>query len=486
MNYRSIWLLMFMTCWSISEKRMAIVIPSYNNQEWYQKNLDSVFSQNYENWHIIYIDDCSGDKTGELVLEYVKQKNMEHKVTVIINPHRKGALANHYRAVHMCDDWEIVCQLDGDDWFAHDDVLKRLNEIYEDKNIWTTYGSFMGWPTNAMGYSKQLAPEVVEKRLFRETYWTPGQLRTFYAWLFKKIKLEDLLWDHWDESYGRFYPAASDLAFSYPLMEMAGKHYKFIDEIIYIHNVATQINDFKVHRLPQIIASHTLLHKRKYEPLEKAPDQVKKAHRPEAKKVDVIIFSFDPAVSIDPLIESCRASMVGMHKLFSVDVATSSITEYDDVQGPITRKYETLKSLFLKELHNWWKSSEYVLFLDAHMKIAKDFNMVSYIELMEKTQGYAYFPALRVSTMMKNSPFTMLDDKICAWKLCYLERQWMRGPAYFNVLMHKKSIRDRITFLDDELIKNNLLKNVFEPGMLMIQDGTISRIGLCGVTQNLV
>lgn len=486
MNYRIIWLFIFMTCLPIPEKKMVLVIPSYNNAEWYQKNLDSVFSQNYSNWRIIYIDDCSADGTGELVREYVKKNNKEDQVTVIINTHRKGALANHFRAVHMCEDWEIVCQLDGDDWFAHNDVLKYLNEVYEDENVWTTYGSFMRWPTNAMGYSKQLAPEVVEKRLFRETYWTPGQLRTFYAWLFKKIKLEDLLWDNSDDFYGKFYPAASDLAFSYPLMEMAGKHFKFIDQIIYIHNVQTQINDFKVNRIPQIVASHILLHKRKYEPLDKVPAKKANTSRPEAKKVDVILFSVDPAVDINLLVESCKTTIVGLNKLFSVDLPTCSITEYDPVNGPVVRKYDTLKTLFLKELHNWWKSSEYVLFLDGHMRIPKSFDMTPYVDLMEKTHAYAYFPALRVSTTIKNSPFAMLDDKICAWRLCYLDRQWMRGPSYFNVLMHKKMIRDRIAFLDDDLIKNSLLKNIFAPGMLMIQDGTITRIGLCGVTQDVV
>jgi hypothetical protein len=344
----------------------------------------------------------------------------------------------------------------------------------------------MRWPTNATGYSKALSPEVVEKQLYRETYWTPGQLRTFYAWLFKKIKLEDLLCDQWDDSYGQFYPAACDLVISYPLMEMAGKHYKYIDEILYIHNIATQINDFKVNRLPQMIASQVLLYKKKYEQLKSEPQTKDLKTGSLSKKVDVMIFSLDSGTSVDKLVANCKELIVGMNKLFSINVPECSITEYDSIDGIVVRKYENIKSLFLKELHNWWKSSEYVLFLDARMKISKKMDTVSYIDCIEKTFAYAYFPALRVSEFGKDSPFTMLDDDISAWRLCNLNRKWMRGPSQFNVLIHKKLIRERITYFNDDLIKNYLLKNVFAPGMLMIQDGTISRIGLCGVRQNIL
>lgn len=486
MYYKIVVLFFFITCAAVVEKPMVIVMPSYNNVQWYQKNLDSVFSQTYENWRIIYIDDASTDNTGQLVMDYVKQRNMEHKVTVIVNKHRKGALANHYRAVHMCHDWEIVCQLDGDDWFAHNDVLKYLNEIYQDENIWLTYGSFKRWPTEQMGYSKPVAPEVVEKRLYRETYWTPGQLRTFYAWLFKKIKLEDLLWDHWDTVYGKFYPAACDLALYYPMMEMAGTHFKFIPEILYIHNVATQLNDFKVNRLSQIVASHVLMYKRKYERLEKAPTNVVKAVSPDAKKVDIFIFFDDSTRDVISLIDKCKNNIKSYHTIFAVDITTHTITEYNSILGNIVRTYDSLKTLFLKELHNWWKSSEYVLFIDGRVKTIQQFDAVDYIKIVENTGAYAYFPSLRLVDHMKDDPFTMLDDQFGVWKLCYLEREWMRGSSYFNVLMHKKVIRERLTYLDDNLIKNSLLKDVFAQGMLMIQDSTITRIGICSTTQQII
>src|SRR5690348_10732521 len=87
---------------SVQEKPIVVVIPSYNNKEWYQRNLDSVFSQDYKNFRIIYIDDASPDGTGSLVKAYIREKKQLHRTTVIQNPKRIGSLANIYKGIWLC------------------------------------------------------------------------------------------------------------------------------------------------------------------------------------------------------------------------------------------------------------------------------------------------------------------------------------------------------------------------------------------------
>lgn len=43
--------------------KFVFIIPSFNNLDWYRTNIFSVISQTYYNWHIIYIDDNSTDRT---------------------------------------------------------------------------------------------------------------------------------------------------------------------------------------------------------------------------------------------------------------------------------------------------------------------------------------------------------------------------------------------------------------------------------------
>ena len=63
--------------------------------------------------------------------EYIKKKNQEHRVTVLENETRIGALANIYRAIHLCSPHKIIVNLDGDDWLAHHEVLAQLDRVYK-------------------------------------------------------------------------------------------------------------------------------------------------------------------------------------------------------------------------------------------------------------------------------------------------------------------------------------------------------------------
>src|SRR5205823_304172 len=117
------------------ERPLVVVIPSYNNAQWYKQNLDSVFCQQYENYRVIYIDDCSSDNTFELVQHYIYESGQKNRVTLIRDEQRKGALANHYYAVHECENHEIILNLDGDDYFKHPQVFERINEVYQNANV---------------------------------------------------------------------------------------------------------------------------------------------------------------------------------------------------------------------------------------------------------------------------------------------------------------------------------------------------------------
>jgi glycosyltransferase involved in cell wall biosynthesis len=57
-------------------RKIVLIIPSHNNRQWYARNLASVFAQDYnEKFRAIYIDDGSSDGTGELVQEYIAERN---------------------------------------------------------------------------------------------------------------------------------------------------------------------------------------------------------------------------------------------------------------------------------------------------------------------------------------------------------------------------------------------------------------------------
>ena len=220
----------------------VIVIPSYNNERWYKANLDSVVNQTYPHFSIHYINDCSQDKTGQLVDQYVKDAGLENngKIQVTHNSLRRGAMANLFTLTPAIDPKQVVLVVDGDDRLAHTGILDILAKVYADKKMWLTHGNYTTEPFTKASYCKEYSKRVYKKLKFRSSKWMGCQLRTFYAKLFHLIKKEDLMFN------GEFLPMTYDLGIMFPMLEMASDgHVRFIEEPIYIVNTVNPISDRK-------------------------------------------------------------------------------------------------------------------------------------------------------------------------------------------------------------------------------------------------
>jgi glycosyltransferase involved in cell wall biosynthesis len=81
----------------------------------------------------VYTDDCSTDRTGELVSTYLAAKGMEDKYYKIkINEKKLGMMENIYNTItNDCQTGEIAVMLDGDDSFIGRNVLLFLNAVYQ-------------------------------------------------------------------------------------------------------------------------------------------------------------------------------------------------------------------------------------------------------------------------------------------------------------------------------------------------------------------
>lgn len=203
----------------------TLVIVGLNNGAYVGKTLSSVFSQNYENYRVVYIDDASDDGSFDLARDLIYDSSQLGQVTLVRNEERLGTLANVFRAVQSCKDEEIVVILQGEDWLAHEWVLQRLNAYYADPDLWLTYGQYRDYPTYELGSCHECKEMNFRLQPFPSTH-----LKTFYAGLFKKIRESDFI------SSGKFLQGASDLAYMIPMLEMSRGHSHFIPEILYISN----------------------------------------------------------------------------------------------------------------------------------------------------------------------------------------------------------------------------------------------------------
>lgn len=248
----------------IAQKPIVVLITSYNNARWVNKNLTSVLKQNYDNYRIVYIDDCSKDGTADKAKFIVEKLKQTSRVEIISNEERKGALENIYEAVLKCADDEIVVSLDGDDWFPNTAVLKKINETYSSSEVWLTHGTLIEYPNQSTSWCIPIPKKIIANNLYR-TYRCPSHLRTFYAWLFKKIDVNDLKFE------GQFFPMTWDQAIMFPMIEMAAERHAFISDVVYVYNVANSINDNKVNACLQNDLEKLIRSMPTYQRLDKSP-----------------------------------------------------------------------------------------------------------------------------------------------------------------------------------------------------------------------
>ncbi len=346
------------------EKDIIVIIPSFNNRQWYKKNLRSVLRQKYENFRVIYIDDCSTDGTYELVKKYIMQSRQEHRVELVKNKERKGALANLYQTIHRCPSNAIIVTVDGDDWLKHNHVLATVNRAYADSNIWMTYGQLEIYPTGATGFSQEIPQGVIELNAYREYLWITSHLRTFYAWLFQHIKLADLIYN------GTFFQTTWDQAFMFPMLEMCAGRWKFISDVLYVYNEGNPLNDFKINVISQIHNNKVICSRPKYERLESPVDLCEESWA--RCTADAVIFSENNPACLRVLLESMQTYM---HNLGFVHVL------YQACDADIQKAYEQINQQF----------SEVVLVRYFAQKDDSDFASLLHSVISQGTSEYLFF-----------------------------------------------------------------------------------------------
>ena len=109
---------------------VSIVMTTYNGEKYLKEQLDSIVQQTYKNIEIIIVDDCSTDKTSEILINYAAQyKN----IGLYFNEQNLGYIKNFEKGF-LLSSGSFIAPSDQDDVW-HTNKIKLLIEAIDDCSL---------------------------------------------------------------------------------------------------------------------------------------------------------------------------------------------------------------------------------------------------------------------------------------------------------------------------------------------------------------
>lgn len=205
--------------------KLVIVSTFWNAEKFIIECIKSVKEQYYTNYVAYFVDDMSTDNSYEIAKREIGD---DDRFRLLKNDTKKYKAKNFVEVVRNNPeiDWDdVIIELDGDDMLKDNNVLGLVNKVFSNQDIWICGSRWVDRKNRSMKYGKADADNP------RKTQWNFSHMRSYRAFLFRSINLEDLLFD------GEYVRAAVDLAIGIPMLEMSGnEHYYFLDEVTYIYN----------------------------------------------------------------------------------------------------------------------------------------------------------------------------------------------------------------------------------------------------------
>lgn len=153
---------------------VSIIMPSWNTGRFIAESIQSVIDQTYQNWELLIVDDCSTDKTDEVVANF-----HDERVKYFKNEKNSGAALTRNRAIREARG-EWIAFLDSDDLWTPE-KLEKMIAFMTGNNYSFAYHEYVKIGEESQPLNIYVSgPEVISKRKMYN-YGYPGCLTFMYS-----------------------------------------------------------------------------------------------------------------------------------------------------------------------------------------------------------------------------------------------------------------------------------------------------------------
>lgn len=134
----------------MENKKVSILMGIYNGEAYLEEALESILDQTYTNWECIVIDDCSTDKTPEILKTYIQR---DRRFRCYRNEENQKLPGSLNRAIKEAEGTYFV-RMDADDVCRRDRIEKQVEYMEKHPELDLSCGRCFIWdqdgilPTN--------------------------------------------------------------------------------------------------------------------------------------------------------------------------------------------------------------------------------------------------------------------------------------------------------------------------------------------------
>ena len=147
-------------------KKVSIIMPAYNCENYIRQAVDSVKRQTYPDWELLIINDASSDGTGAAAAKLAME---DQRIRYLENEANLGVAGTRMRGVQMAEgSW--IAFLDSDDCWTEDKLEKQIQLIQRvaDAAIVFTGSAFMNEQGEKSSYILHVPERVSYKELLKQ------------------------------------------------------------------------------------------------------------------------------------------------------------------------------------------------------------------------------------------------------------------------------------------------------------------------------
>ncbi|HFD3584761.1 TPA: glycosyltransferase family 2 protein [Enterococcus faecium] len=134
---------------------ISVIIPTFNAEKSIERAVESILNQTYQDFEIIICDDCSSDRTWDILKKISKK---DKRIKIYKNEKNSKSAYTRNKAISKSRG-EFIMQLDDDDYCHEDRMMKQYKFLNSHQNFDFVGSNAFLWDFDGI-YGTLKAPEV--------------------------------------------------------------------------------------------------------------------------------------------------------------------------------------------------------------------------------------------------------------------------------------------------------------------------------------